>query len=78
MSRSQVNQRRAKGIAGQRASTDASANQPAPYITTADSAKNIAGDVVDFYYPDRAPIGGGIEDPRSPKPQPLSGPNASY
>ena len=78
MSRSQTNQRRAKSEASQRAGTDASANQPAPYITTTDSAKNIAGDVVDYYYPDRAPIGGGIEDPRSPKPEPLSGPNATY
>lgn len=50
----------------------------APGITTADGAANIAGDVVPEYMPDRAPIGGGIEDPLSPKPSPIMGPNATY
>lgn len=78
MGRSQNQQRRAIPFSAQRAKTDASANQPAPFVTTTDSATNIAGDVVAEYQPDRAPIGGGIEDPLSPKPSPIMGPNATY
>ena len=78
MSLAQKLQRRAKSVESQFAPTDASANQPAPYLSQHDSAANIAGDVVDYSYPTRAPIGGGIEDPKSPTPAPLEGPNATY
>lgn len=76
MSIAQKLQRRATAIRAAR--TDASANQPAENITTVDSAANIAGDVAPWVSQDRAAIGGGIEDYRSPKPAPIQGPNGSY
>lgn len=76
MSISQRLQRRA--ITPRSVPDSASANELPAGLVTKDGSVNIAGDVVEWTYPDRAPIGGGIEDPKSPKPAPVQGPNATY
>lgn len=68
MGRAQNQQRRVIPVAQQRATLNTTPNVAfAQNVETQDSATNIAGNVAPWVYPPSAPIGGGIEDYRSPK-----------